>query len=239
MGADNGRSGLKKLVVLQPSYLPWLGYFDQYHWSDVFVLYDDVQYDKHGWRNRNRIRTASGLQWLTVPVLTRGKDRPDNLDVSIDDSKPWRKKHCRSLQQAYSKAPYFDMVYPALEAVLTKDQTLLIDLNIELLGALTELLEMPWKVVRSSELGIPGRKTGRLIGICQKFGATDYLTGDAARDYLDESAFEVAGVKVHWHGYQHPEYRQRFDGFEPYASVVDLLFNHGPESKAILASKEY
>lgn len=237
MGADHGGRSLK-LVVLQPSYLPWLGYFDQYDWSDVFVLYDDVQYDKHGWRNRNRILTPNGLQWLTVPVLTRGKDKPLNLEVEIDNRKPWQKKHLRSLQQAYSKAPCFDEVYPALEAVLSRDWQLLVDLDLALLEALTRLLDMKWKVVRSSELGIPGRKTERLIGICERFGATDYLTGDAAREYLDESAFEAAGVRVHWHGYQHPEYRQRNDGFEPFLSVVDLLFNHGSRSKAILVSKE-
>jgi len=223
-----------KLVVLQPSYLPWLGFFDQYDWSDVFVLYDDVQYDKNGWRNRNRILTANGPAWLTVPVRLAGQDFPPILEVAIDPTKDWRRKHRISLEQAYAKAPFFSTVYPALAGVLEQDWEFLIDLDLAMLRALVDLLGMPWKVRRSSKLGVPGQKTARLIGLCRTLGATEYLTGDAARSYLDESAFQDLGVKVHWHGYVHPEYRQRGPDFVPYMSVVDLLFHHGPESRAIL-----
>ncbi len=225
-----------RLVVLQPSYLPWLGYFDQYSWADTFVIYDDVQFDKHGWRNRNRIKTGNGPQWLTVPVLTKGQNKPNNNEVQIDNQHRWSKKHLASLRQAYAKTRYFEEIYPALEETLDKEWEFLLDLDLALLRVITEQLGMPWKVKLSSKLDIPGRKTDRLVGICQKFGATDYLTGDAARDYLDESRFEKAGVKVHWHNYEHPEYRQRFGEFVPYLSVVDLLFNHGPESREVLAS---
>ncbi|MGE0488601.1 MAG: WbqC family protein [Vulcanimicrobiota bacterium] len=225
---------MKRLVVLQPSYLPWLGYLDQYDWADVFVLYDDVQFDKHGWRNRNRIKTPNGVSWLTVPVLTKGRAKPDNNQVLINNDQPWPKKHLASLRQAYSKTPFFEQVFPPLEAVLSQPWEKLLDLNLAVLKTLTQLLGMPWKVELSSTLGIPGRKTERLVGICQKFGVTDYLTGDAARDYLDEASFETAGVKVHWHNYEHPRYRQKFGEFEPYLSVVDLMFNHGPESRQVL-----
>ena len=224
-----------RLVVLQPSYLPWLGYLDQYHWADHFVLYDDVQYDKHGWRNRNRIKTVNGLQWLTVPVLTKNLDKPSINEVQINNQQKWTKKHLQSIKQAYSKCEHFDWLYPSLEEVLSRPFSHLCPLNVELLRALTELLGMPWKVRLSSELGVPGRRTERLVGICQQLGATDYLTGDAARDYLEEDRFEEIGVRVHWHSYQHPTYRQRFDGFEPYLSVIDLMFNHGPESLEMLA----
>lgn len=230
-----------KLVVLQPAYLPWLGFFDQYDWSDVFVLYDDVQYDKNGWRNRNRILTANGPTWLTVPVKVSGQNFPPILEVGIDNTQDWRRKHKLSLEQAYRKAPFFPTVYPALQAVLDQEWDKLIDLDLAMLRALTDLLGMEWKVLRSSELGVPGQKTERLIGLCRKLGATEYLTGDAARSYLDESAFEAIGVKVRWHGYQHPEYTQRVPTrsvgageFVPYMSVVDLLFHHGPESRGIL-----
>ena len=104
-------------VVLQPSYLPWLGYFAQLHRCDVFVIYDDVQFDKHGWRNRNRIKTAQGAQWLTVPVLTTGQNRPTNRDIGIDNKQPWRKKHLAALQQNYARAPYFAQSMPAFEAL--------------------------------------------------------------------------------------------------------------------------
>jgi len=224
-----------KLVVLQPSFLPWLGHLDQYCWADKFVLYDDVQFDKHGWRNRNRILTGNGIQWLTVPVLTKGKEMPLVRDVLIDNSTPWRKKMLESIRQAYSKTPYFDWLYPRLVAWLEQDCTLLLDLDVEGLKVLTEMLGQPWKAVLSSQLGVEGRKTERLVGICQALAATDYLTGDAAREYLDESQFEAAGVRVHWHSYQHPEYRQRGKEFVPYLSVIDLMFWNGPDSAAILA----
>lgn len=223
-----------KLVVLQPSYLPWLGYFDQYDWSDVFVLYDDVQYDKNGWRNRNRILTPQGPTWLTVPVRLAGRDFPPILEVAIDNSKDWRRKHKLSLEQAYRKAPFFSTVYPALAEVLDREWEQLVDLDLAMLRALVELLGMEWKLLRSSELGVPGQKTERLLGLCRKLGATEYLTGDAARSYLDEAAFQDLGIRVHWHGYVHPEYRQRSGEFVPYMSVVDLLFHHGPESRSIL-----
>lgn len=238
-----------KLVVLQPGYLPWLGFFDQYDWADRFVIYDDVQFDKHGWRNRNRILTANGVQWLTVPVRTRGQGKPTNREVRIDNQEKWRRKHRMSLQQAYARAPFFDEVYPALDRVLSRSWEWLLDLNMEMLRVLTELLGMEWKVQLSSELGTtppgdalvggksPGRKTARLLAICRLLGATDYLTGDAARGYLEEEAFREIGVRVHWHGYRHPVYRQCFEGFTPNLSVVDLLFNHGPQSRSILTGK--
>ncbi|MBI3926747.1 MAG: WbqC family protein [Armatimonadetes bacterium] len=224
-----------KLVVLQPSYLPWLGYLDQYHWADAFVLYDDVQYDKNGWRNRNRILTAQGVQWLTVPVRLKGQDFPPIRQVPINNQDRWPKKHVETLRQAYSRSRYFEMVFPPIERVLARPWELLVDLDVAMLKALVELLGMPWKGVLASELEVPGRQTDRLVGICRQLGATEYLTGDAARDYLDEQAFSEAGVRVHWHGYEHPCYRQRNEEFVPYLSVVDLLFHHGPESLEILA----
>ncbi|CAN0163922.1 unnamed protein product, partial [Phaeothamnion confervicola] len=223
-----------KIVVLQPSYLPWLGHLDQYCWSDRFVLYDDVQYDKHGWRNRNRILTANGIQWITVPVKVKGQELPLIKDVEIDEVTGWRKKQLESIRQAYSKAPYFDFLFPELEKTLETPHKFLIDLDIDGLQRLTRLLGQPWKGVLSSELGIPGRKTERLVGICRALNATDYLTGDAAREYLDESQFESVGVRVHWHGYAHPVYRHRGKEFVPYLSVIDLMFWHGPESASIL-----
>ncbi len=223
-----------KLVVLQPGYLPWLGFFDQYDWCDAFVLYDDVQYDKNGWRNRNRILTAQGPQWLTVPVRLAGKEFPPILEVEVDNATNWRRKHRMGLEQAYAKAPHFSTVFPPLAAVLDQEWRSLLDVDVAMMRALVDLLGMDWKVLRSSELGVPGQKTERLLGLCRKLGATEYLTGDAARDYLDEPAFHAEGVKVHWHGYRHPTYEQRSKEFVPYLSVVDLLFNHGPASRSIL-----
>ena len=217
-----------KVVVLQPSFLPWLGHLDQYAWSDRFVLYDDVQFDKHGWRNRNRILTPQGVAWLSIPVKARGA--PLVNQVEVDYAQPWRRKHLESLRQAYSKATYFDWLYPDLQKYYTNDWSLLLDWDVEGLKWLTGRLGMPWKGVFSSELGVAGQKTERLIGICQKLGASQYLTGDAARDYLEEIQFQKIGVEVIWHGYQHPTYPQRGREFVSHLSIVDLMFHCGPDS---------
>lgn len=225
---------MSRLVVLQPSFLPWLGHLDQYDWADVFVLYDDTQFDKHGWRNRNRILTANGPAWLTVPVKTKGRDKPLNNEVEINNVAPWQKKMLATLSQNYSKAEYFKEYFPGLEAVLSSPYERLIDLNMESLRWLVRSLGMDWKVHCSSQLGVGGRKTDRLVQICQKFKATEYLTGDAAREYLEEERFHEIGVKVRWHNYEHPVYEQGRAEFVPYLSMVDLLFRHGPQSRAIL-----
>ncbi len=229
---------MSRLVVLQPSFLPWLGHLDQYDWADVFVLYDDTQYDKHGWRNRNRILSPNGITWLTVPVKTKGQEKPLNTEVEINNSQPWAKKMISTISQSYSKTPYFKEHFPALEAALLTPYDKLVDLNLATFGWLTRALDMPWKVQRSSELGIDGRKTERLVAICQKFKATEYLTGDAARDYLEEDKFQELGVTVRWHNYDHPVYEQGRGEFVPYLSVVDLLFRHGPRSREILRKSQ-
>ena len=217
-----------KVVVLQPSFLPWQGHLDQYAWCDRFVLYDDVQFDKHGWRNRNRILTAQGVTWLSIPVKAKGA--PLVRDIEVDYAQPWRRKHLETLRQAYTKAPFFDWLYPDLQQYYANDWARLLDWDVEGLKWLTARLGLPWKGVFSSDLDAPGQKTERLIAICQKLKATEYLTGDAARDYLDESQFERIGVKVRWHGYQHPVYPQRGSDFVSHLSIVDLMFQAGPDS---------
>ena len=134
------------------------------------------------------------------------------------------------MRQAYSKAPFFDWLYPDLQKYYANDWTRLLDWDVEGLKWLTEKLGMPWKGMFSSDLDAPGQKTERLIAICEKLGATEYLTGDAARDYLDEEQFDKIGVKVRWHGYQHPVYPQRGGDFVSHLSIVDLLFQVGPDS---------
>ena len=225
------------LAVLQPGYLPWLGYFDQMHRADVFVHYDDVQYDKHGWRNRNRVKSASAEpHWLTVPVRHSGLDWPRVMDVLIDDRSPWARKHLGTLRQFYGRAPFFREVLGRLEPVLADPPARLVDLNLALLGTLLDLLGLKREVARSSELGVNGERTERLLALCRHFKATHYLTGDAARDYLDEAAFARIGVKVVWQSYRHPEYPQGREPFIPYLSVVDLLMNCGPDSLRVLAA---
>jgi hypothetical protein len=222
------------LVVLQPGYLPWLGFFDQLRRADVFVFYDDVQYDKHGWRNRNRIKTQQGIQWLTVPVRHSGLGFPRIADVAIDDRTPWARKHVTSIRQAYARAPFASRYLPELAEVLERPWERLVDLDIAVVGVIGRWLGLSRRVERSSQLGIGGGKSERLVRLCQHFGARTYLSGAVARDYLDVPSFERAGLSVEWQDFQHPVYPQLHGEFVPYLSAIDLVLNCGDEAASVL-----
>lgn len=225
---------VRTLVVLQPGYLPWLGFFNQMARADVFVYYDDVQYDKHGWRNRNRIKTQSGPQWLTVPVLHHGRGMPSILEAEIDRRRPWARKHVASLRQAYARAPSAAQYLPELEELLCRPWERLVDLDIALVAVMCRWFGLSRRIERSSQLGIPGEQSERLVRICQHFGARTYLSGSAARVYLDTALFERNGIAVEWQDYVHPVYRQLHGDFVPYLSAIDLLLNCGGESLSVL-----
>jgi hypothetical protein len=223
-------------VILQPSYLPWLGYFAQLHRSDVFVVYDDVQFDKHGWRNRNRIKTAQGAQWLTVPVLTYKQNWPTNRAIAIDNTQHWRKKHLASLRQNYAKAPFFADYIDTLDDLLTRDWPSLFDLNMAAFRQLMKSLGIVRELRFASELGVDGDPVDRLIGMCKKVGASRFFEGAAGRDYIADDRFRAAGIAIEYQDYRHPVYPQLHGEFVPYLSVVDLLFNCGPRSLEILVT---
>lgn len=228
-----------RVAILQPSYLPWLGYFDQMFKSDVFVVYDDVQYDKNGWRNRNRIKTPQGPQWLTVPVLTKGRNFPLNREVEINNTVSWQEKQLRSIVQNYTKAPFFNEHIGPVRGVLERHWRLLTELNMAFIHVLMERLALKTRIYFSSDLKIPNMgKTERLIKVCQYFGADTFLEGDRGRDYIDETLFMRAGIQLEFHGYTHPVYHQLYGKFVPYMSVIDLLFNHGDDSLKILTHQK-
>lgn len=233
-GDGQTTAAIHRLVVLQPGYLPWLGFFDQLCRADVFVYYDDVQYDKHGWRNRNRIKTQSGPQWLTVPVLHHGRGLPRILEVEIDRRQPWARKHVASLRQAYARAVPAAQYLPELEEMLCRPWERLVDLDIALVDVMCRWLGLSRRVERASQLGIPGERSERLLRICQHFGARTYLSGSAAKAYLDTALFERSGIAVEWQDYVHPVYRQLHGDFVPYLSAIDLLLNYGDESRSVL-----
>jgi len=224
----------KTLVVLQPGYLPWLGYFDQLRRADVFAHYDDVQFDKHGWRNRNRIKTPSGPLWLTVPVRHHGQGKPNVNEITIDGTSNWVKKHAASLRQYYAKAPHVKRYLPELEDLLHRPWPNLAELDIAVVAVMARWLQLAPSVVRTSELGIGGEQSERLVALCRHFGATRYLSGDAAVEYLDVALFARHGIEVEWQRYQHPVYPQQHGAFVPYLSAIDLLFNCGDDSARIL-----
>jgi hypothetical protein len=224
---------MSTVVVLQPGYLPWLGFFDQMRRADVFIYYDDVQFDKHGWRNRNRVKTQSGPAWLTVPVRHSGLGFPKTIDIEIDGRTPWARKHVATIRQAYARAPFLRCYMAELEELLQRSWERLVDLDIACAGMMARWLGLAPRVERSSALGVDGRQSDRLVRICQHFGATTYLSGDAASDYLDVPLFERHGIAVEWQNYHHPTYPQLHGAFTPYMSALDILFNCGDDAALI------
>jgi hypothetical protein len=227
--------GDRTVVILQPGYLPWLGFFEQLWRADVFVLYDDVQYDRESWRNRNRVKTAGGVRWLTVPVLTRALGRPRTRDVRIDNRRPWRRKHLETLRHAYAPAPYFAAYAGRFAALYDQPWERLVDLNAAAQRLLMDLLGLERAVIPASSLGIAGGRVDRLVAICRALGATRFYEGAAGRAYLDPAAFAAAGIALEFQDYRHPVYPQLHGPFVSHLSVVDLLFNCGPDSLRILA----
>ncbi len=220
-------------VILQPSYIPWRGYFDQIRRADLFIFYDDVQYDKHGWRNRNQIRTAQGKQWLTIPVHSKGVTEGIAIrEVRIDWSKPWAKNHLKALTFAYNKAPHFKEYLPLLESFYNRRDECLADFTIETTISLSrELGIASTRFLRSSDLpGITGARTERLIQILKQVGAKHYISGPSAREYMEPEKFEEAGISLEYMAYNYPEYSQLYPPFDPYVTVLDLLFMTGREA---------
>lgn len=228
-----------RVGILQPGYLPWLGFFEQMHKSDVFVIYDDVQYDKESWRNRNRIKTANGVQWLTVPVYVKISEYPLIYEVRIDNKENWRKKHLFSIKQNYSKARFYKDYIDVFEDAYAREWKFLIDIDMYFIMRLSECLGIEdKKIVRSSDIKVAGDRVGRLINICKFFNADTFYEGAAGKNYIDDAEFLRQGIKVEFQDYKHPVYKQLYGDFAPYLSVIDLLFNHGEESLAILLNKK-
>ena len=234
-------SGIKsmRVTILQPSYLPWLGFFEQMHRSDQFVLYDDVQFTRRDWRNRNRIRVQEGSVWLTVPVIQKNKYEQSLLETKIDNSTSWKRKHLESIRCHYSKTPFFDLYFPWCEKIFNREWDFLLDLSLETIQYLKGELKINTPLLRSSELGESGNKSERLISICKQLGATQYLSGESARNYISEKDFSDQGIGLEYQNYQHPEYPQRYEGFVPFLSTIDLLFNCGDKSMGFLKQTNF
>ena len=224
--------------ILQPSYLPWLGFFEQIYQSDVFVFYDDVQFEKGSWRNRNRIKTPQGKQWLTVPVIKSKQGFQIIKDVRINNSIPWQKKHIKSITQNYSKGIYFNDYADELFGIIDKDFDFLLDLNLELIDRLCKILSIQTKTVLSSELNIKGDRMDRLISIIRHFKGDIFYEGSAGKDYIDLSEFDQSGIETRFQDYNHPIYKQLYGEFISHLSVIDLLFNHGQNSLNIITGSK-
>ncbi|RPH60478.1 MAG: hypothetical protein EHM81_06170 [Chloroflexi bacterium] len=219
------------VVILQPSYIPWRGYFHQVAKADLFIFYDDVQYDKHGWRNRNQIKTAQGKHWLTIPVHSAGASHGLSiLDVKIDWARPWAANHWKALAFSYAKAPYFHQYASLLEPFYQRHDTLLADFTIDTTIAIARELGISHtRFIRSSEIpGIDGQKTDRLIQILTRVGTTHYISGPSAKGYIEEDKFAQAGITLEYMSYNYREYPQIYPPYDWQVSIVDLLFMTGP-----------
>ena len=221
------------VVILQPSYIPWRGYFHQIRKADIFVFYDCVQYDKEGWRNRNKIKTKQGLQWLTIPVHSKGATVASTpiRDVPINWATCWNKKHFNSFKANYARCPYFKEYAPLLEEMYSRRDEKLADFTCDYTIRLArELGVQETQFIKSSSMDVEGSKTDRLLSILTKLGATNYISGPSARSYIEECKLNEAGIKIEYMSYNYRDYPQQGGDFCSTVTVLDLLLNVGPRA---------
>lgn len=223
----------KKVAILQSNYIPWKGYFDIIASVDEFIFYDEMQYTKNDWRNRNKIKTPNGLHWLSIPVATKGHLSQDVriMDAKIVDKK-WANSHWNTIKQFYRKAPYFKDYADIFEKIYKEceQEEFLCKVNYKFIYAINEILGIKTKISFSQDYGLIDGKTERLVDLVQKAGGTEYLSGPAAKDYIVSELFEEANIKLSWMDYSnYPEYPQLYPPFEHGVSILDLIFNCGPD----------
>lgn len=221
-----------KIIITQSNYIPWKGYFDNIQQADVLVIFDDMQYTRRDWRNRNYIKTPQGLQWLTIPVDVKGKYFQKINETKISD-KAWANDHLKQLKQNYSKSTFFKeqilWVESLYETVSTKDY--LTEVNTYFIQEICNFLNIKTKIIDSRQFELQEDKTGRLVDVCKALHATEYLTGPAAKSYMDESQFEKENIKLTYLSYEgYPEYPQLYPPFQHGVSILDVIFNCGNES---------
>lgn len=226
-----------RISIMQPGYLPWLGFFELMYNCDLFILLDDVQFTKKDWRNRNRIRTKDGWIWLTVPVLTKDKQNQLINETKINSSINWKRKHLKAIEINYHKAKYFKEYFPSLEEKYSRNWEYLVDLDIEIITWLKNALNIGTPIIKSSILNTQGKKEEKIINICKKLNAQKIYDSKAARGTLDLEKFKKENINIEFQNYHHPTYVQVYEPFIPFMSVMDLLIQYGPESRNILLNK--
>ena len=223
---------MKKVAILQSDYIPWKGYFDIIGRVDEFILYDDMQYTRRDWRNRNQIKTANGLQWLTIPVDSKGKffQKINETEVNSHD---WAEEHWRTIHYNYAHAPYFPELAPWLEDLYKQaaSMTLLSDINYLFLSEICKFLGIKTKMSWSSDYVLEDGKTERLAGLVQSAGGSYYLSGPAAKDYIVDEVFASRGIELAYMEYEgYPEYPQQYGEFTHQVSILDLIFMTGHDA---------
>jgi len=229
---------VKVISIRQPGYLPYLGFFKKIESVDVFVFLDDVQYSRGDWDNRNKIRTSNDSAWLTVPILSK----PARLlnQVKIDYSKDWLYKHKTTIKFNYENSPFFDLHWKNIESIFDKSYEKLLDLNMSLIDYFLSVLQIKTETILSSTLDLNSTGSKKLLDICKLLDADTYLSGELGKNYLDKKIFQNANIKVVFEKFCHPVYNQNNSNFLSNLSIIDLLFNEGPNSIEILKnSKNY
>lgn len=227
---------MKKIAIIQSNYIPWKGYFDMINMVDEFILYDDAQYTKNDWRNRNKIKTIIGIEWITIPV------KQEKLQQKIKDTKisfkDWKKKHIKTIFTNYSKSKYFKEYKDFFEDLYYKcNEDFLSEINFKFISEINKLLDIKTNIRFSNEFILEGNKTEKLICICKQSKANIYLSGPSAKGYLDEALMNKEGIYVEWMDYNgYPEYNQLYPPFEHAVSIIDLILNEGPKAKNYMKS---
>jgi len=227
-----------KISIIQPLYLPWLGFFEMVAASDAYVAFDHVKFEPSSWQQRNRIKGPNGPFFITVPVR-KTRDGFDRIcDKEIEYGEPWVKKHMKSLELSYRKTPYFDRYFPGIRSLMENRFKNIAELNVELIRLLLGFLGIEKQVIRSSGIALGDDKhldkNGRLIHLMKAVGATSFYEGASGADFIDRSRFVSEGMEVYFQAYDHPTYPQAHGEFVPYMSVVDLLFNCGEGALSII-----
>jgi hypothetical protein len=227
----------KKVAIVQSNYIPWKGYFDLINLVDEFILFDDMQYTKRDWRNRNKIKTPDGLMWLTIPVKVKDRYYQKISEAEIADSR-WNQEHWQSIVHNYSRAKHFHAYRELFEELyLGCNKRLLSQINYRFLTAICEILGIDTKLSWSMDYRLIEGKTERLIDLCKQTGATEYLSGPTAKGYVDEELFRQEGIALRYMGYSgYPEYDQLSPPFDHHVSIIDLIFNEGPNAPKYMLS---
>lgn len=222
---------MKKIGILQSNYIPWKGYFDLIAAVDEFVIYDEMQFTKRDWRNRNKIKTPNDLQWLTIPVLTKGNFKQKISETKIDGMN-WAETHWSSLEKNYSRSSFFNEISSWLKPhFLERTYSFISEVNRVFIEAICSFLQINTKISCSSNFNLIGEKSERLANICKQTGASEYVSGPAAKDYIETKKFSDQNININWFDYSdYNEYPQLWGNFRHEVSILDLLFNCGKNS---------
>ena len=222
----------RTVAIMQPTYLPWSGYFSLIESVDIFVILDTVQFQKRSWQQRNQIKTSQGSNWLTVPVVSKGKRDQLIKNTQIAKNSDFEKKHLKSMQYNYGKSKFFHKEFQPIFDLLNSDYEYLAELNLKLIRYFCKRLNIETEIIKSSNLNGQGKKTDLLCSICRELNASKYISPPGSKEYLQESdTFLQANIPILYFNYRHPSYDQLWGDFLPYMSIIDLLFNTG--NKAI------